>query len=148
MKNINKINIRRWYYHIRHNYITANNIVMIIGLIIAVSWAWGSVQAMERNYTLQKGVDLKRYQLRLAQLQKQKLQYEQNYYSSDEYKELAVREKLGLVMPGEKVLILPENTVPPDEEASVSAVPRVVEQNNIQQWINFLSGASFHSLRD
>lgn len=122
--------------------------VMLIGLVVAASWAWGSVQAMERNYTLQKGVDLKRYQLRLAELQKQKLEYEQNYYESDEYKELAVREKLGLVMPGEKVLILPENTVPPDEEVQATTVPRVVEQNNIQQWINFLSGTSFSNLRE
>ena len=147
MKNINRTDIRRFYYHVRHNYVTTNNIVVLVGLGIAASWAWGSVQAMERNYTLQKGVDYKQRELRLAELEKTKLEYEQNYYKSDEYKELAVREKLGLVMPGEKVLILPENTVPADDEQKRSFVPQAIEQSNIQQWINFLSGASFHNLQ-
>lgn len=148
MKNINRTNLHRWYYHVRHNYMTTNNVVVLIGLLIAASWAWGSVQAMERNYTLQKEVDYKQRELRLAELEKQKLEYEQNYYRSDEYRELAVREKLGLVMPGEKVLILPPNTVPPDDEVrTAAAIPQAVEQSKFQQWINFLSGASFNNLQ-
>jgi len=147
MKNINHVNIRRLYYHIRHNYITTNNIVVLIGLCIAASWAWGSVQAMERNYSLQKSVDYKQRELSLARLEKDKLKYEQNYYMSDEYKELAAREKLGLVTPGEKVLILPPNTVSANEEQKQSFTPQAVEQSNIQQWINFLSGAAFRNLQ-
>lgn len=147
MKNINRTDIRRFYYHVRHNYVTTNNIVVLVGLCIAASWAWGSVQAMERNYTLQKGVDYKQRELRLAELEKQKLEYEQNYYRSDEYKELAVREKLGLIAPGEKVLILPPNTVSSDEDQRQTFTPRVIEQSNIQQWIDFLSGSSFRNLQ-
>jgi len=147
MKNINQTNIRRAYYHVRHNYITTNNIVVLIGLCIAASWAWGSVQAMERNYSLQKHVDYMQRELSLAKLEKTKLEYEQNYYNSDEYKELAAREKLGLVSPGEKVLILPPNTVPVDEDRKQTFTPQAVEQSNIQQWINFLSGASFRNLQ-
>lgn len=147
MKNINKTTLRRWYYHVRHNYVTTNNIVVLVGLCIAASWAWGSVQAMERNYTLQKTVDNKRRELSLTKLEKQKLEFEQNYIKSDEYRELAAREKLGLVLPGEKVLILPPNTVGADEAARQSFVPRTVEQGNLQQWINFLSGTSSHDLR-
>ena len=147
MKNINQTTIRRTYYHIRHNYITTNNIVVLIGLCIAASWAWGSVQAMERNYTLQKAVDYKQRELSLAKLEKDKLKYEQNYYNSDEYKELSAREKLGLVTPGEKVLVLPPNTVPPDEQHKQTFTPQAVEQSNMQQWLNFLSGAAFRNLQ-
>jgi len=53
---------------------------VVIGLLVAASWAWGSVQAMERNYALQKEVDFKQRQLQLAKLETQKLQYERNYY--------------------------------------------------------------------
>lgn len=148
MKNINRTTIRRLYYHVRHNYVTTNNIVVLVGLLIAASWAWGSVQAMERNYTLQKSVDYKRRELQLVGLEKQKLEYEQNYYRSDEYRELAVREKLGLVMPGEKVLILPTNTVPADEDVQQRDTPQAIEQNNLQQWGDFISGASFRNLQD
>lgn len=144
MKKINSTTLRRWYYHARHNYFTMNNLVVLIGLLVAASWAWGSVQAMERNYALQKEVDFKQRQLQLAQLETLKLQYEQNYFKSDEYRELAVREKLGLVNPGEKVLILPPNTVSADDESnkSTTETPRAVPQSNLQQWVNFLFGGA------
>ena len=149
MKNINSTRIRRTYYHVRNNYLTTNNVVILVGLLVAASWAWGSVQAMERNYALQKGVDYKQRELRLAQLEKQKLVFEQNYYKSDEYRELAAREKVGLVIPGEKVLILPPNTVPPDTGrlSSTAAVPKQVAESNFQQWVNFLFGGAYRSLQ-
>lgn len=149
MNNINTRNIRRLYYHVRHNYFTTNNVVVLIGLIVAASWAWGSVQAMERNYALQKEVDYKQRELRLAELETQKLQFEQNYYKSDEYKELAVREKLGLVNPGEKVLILPPNTpqASADEVTAKASAPRAVQESNMQEWVNFLFGGAYRSLQ-
>ena len=148
MKNINQTNLRRWYYHARHNYFTTNNLVVLIGLFVAASWAWGSVQAMERNYALQKEVDYKQRELRLSELETQKLQFEQNYFKSDEYRELAVREKLGLIMPGEKVLILPPNTPGASaDENKTAVVPRAVPESNFQAWVNFLFGGAYRSLQ-
>jgi len=148
MKNINARNLRRWYYHARHNYFTTNNLVVVVGLLVAASWAWGSVQAMERNYGLQKEIDYKQRELRLAQLRTAKLQYEQNYFKSDEYKELAVREKLGLVSPGEKVLILPPNSAAASaDEKTTANVPQVVPESNFQAWVNFLFGGAYRSLQ-
>ncbi len=149
MKNINKTTLRRLYYHARHNYLTTNNLVVLIGLFVAASWAWGSVQAMEKNYALQKEVDFKQRELRLAELETQKLQFEQNYFKSDEYKELAVREKLGLINPGEKVLILPPNSesASADEKKSAANIPRAVPESNFQAWVNFLFGGAYRSLQ-
>ena len=86
---------------------TTNNIVMVVALFIAASWAWGSVTVMERNYTLQRELDAKKRELTLVELQTELLRYEQQYYKSDEYKDLSAREHLRLASPGEKVLILP-----------------------------------------
>ena len=149
MKNINTRTLRRYYYHVRHNYFTTNNLVVLIGLFVAASWVWGSVQAMERNYALQKEIDFKRRELRLSELETQKLQFEQNYFKSDEYKELAVREKLGLINPGEKVLILPPNSeaASADEKKAAADVPRAVPESNFQAWVNFLFGGAYRSLQ-
>ncbi len=148
MKNINPRTLRRWYYHARHNYFTTNNLVVLVGLLVAASWAWGSVQAMERNYDLQKEIDYKQRELRLAELRTAKLQFEQNYLKSDEYKELAVREKLGLISPGEKVLILPPNTPAASaDEKAASDVPQAVPESNFQAWVNFLFGGAYRSLQ-
>jgi hypothetical protein len=146
-----KINIRRLYYHFRHKYLTLNNVVMAVALLIAASWVWGSLGVMQRNYDLQKDVDYKKRQLQLADLETSSLELEQRYYKTREYQELAVRQGLGLVLPGEKVLILPNNSpaaLAADQPAQVQSVPDGQSISNFQQWINFLFGTNSKNLPD
>jgi len=146
-----KINIRRLYYHFRHKYLTLNNVVMSVALLIAASWVWGSLGVMQRNYDLQKEVDYKKRQLQLADVETSSLELEQRYYKTREYQELAVRQGLGLVLPGEKVLILPNNSQAAqnaDQPAEVQAVDDSQATGNLQQWINFLFGTNSKNLPD
>lgn len=146
-----KINIRKFIYHVRHKYLTFNNLVILTAFLIAAGWIWGSLQVMQRNYSLQKEVDYKKRQLQLAELQKESLEFQKRYYETSEYKELAARESLGLVMPGEKVLILPENSAAAkeaDEKASGGGAVVVVQErtSNLEQWLNFLFGGYSKSI--
>ena len=145
-----KINIRRIYYHVRHRYLTMNNIVIAVAFLIGLSWAWGSIGMMQRNYGLQKEVDTKARNLKLAELETQNLQYEQRYYQSSEYQELEVRKRLGLANPGEHVLILPPNTQQAKAaDAVVANKPaRILEPtSDFQQWMNFLFGGNRQNLQ-
>lgn len=139
-----QINIRKIMYTIRHKYWTFNNIVIAVAFFIAASWIWGSLQVMQRNFALQKEVDQKARELQLTQLQARSLELQQKYYKTDEYKELAARESLGLVMPGESVVILPKNSQAViDADRSTSATTPGAAQateSNIEQWLNFLFG--------
>lgn len=143
-----KINIRRLIYTARHKYLTLNNVVILVAFLIAASWVWGSLGMMQRNYSLQKEVDLKKRQLELTELQRDKLDLQKRYYQTAEYQELAVRESLGLVRPGEKVLILPENSqAAKDADKTNDVTPVVVAQSsNLEQWINFLFGGYSKSI--
>jgi hypothetical protein len=140
-----KINIRKIYYHLRHRYLTMNNTVIAVALVVGASWAWGSIGMMQRNYDLQKEVDAKSRQEVLADLETQSLTYQKRYYQSNEYKELAVRERLGFINPGEKVLVLPPNT-PAAKNADVSLSKKqpvtLVPTSDFQQWMNFLFGGN------
>jgi cell division protein FtsB len=142
------INIRKIIYTIRHKYLTFNNVVIAAAFLIAASWVWGSLEVMQRNYTLQKEVDIKQRQLQLTKLQRDSLELQKRYYQTDEYKELAVRSTLGLVRPGEKLLILPDNS----EEATAADTPpqqttvRSESSPNLQQWLNFLFGGNSKSI--
>lgn len=140
-----KINIRKLYYHTRHRYFTVNNVVVAIALVIGAGWAWASVEVMQRNYALQKVVDGKAREQKLAELELQNLAYQQRYYKSSEYQELAVRERLGLANSGEKVLVLPSNSAAA-KSASQQPGPKIAappeEPSNMQQWVNFLFGGS------
>jgi hypothetical protein len=139
-----KINIRRLYYQFRHKYLTLNNIVMAIGLAIAAGWVWGSLGVMQRNYALQKELDDKSRQLIVAQLDTASAQLEQRYYQTDEYKELAVRERLGLATPGESVLILPPNSDAAKNVGKVTATDTSAPEpkSNLMQWVDFLFGGN------
>jgi len=142
------INIRKIIYTVRHKYLTFNNIVIAAAFLIAASWVWGSLEVMQKNFALQKEVDIKQRQLQLAELQRDSLQLQKKYYQTDEYKELAVRESLGLVKPGEKLLILPTNS-PAARAADVPVRATVAAQQsvpNLQQWLNFLFGGNSKSI--
>ena len=138
-----KIKIRRIYYLIRHKYFTLNNGVIAIAFMIAAGWVWGSLGVMQRNYSLQKELDDKSRQLLVAQLDTDNAKLAQRYYNTDEYKELAVRERLGLGAPGESVLILPPNSQSvknADKALSTTSAVKVTQISNFEQWMNFLFG--------
>jgi len=142
------INIRKIIYTIRHKYLTFNNVVIAAAFLIAASWVWGSLEVMQRNYGLQKEVDIKERQLQLTEIQRDSLELQKKYYQTDEYKELAVRDTQGLVRPGEKLLLLPDNSV--EAKAADAPIKQVVVAQeavpNLQQWLNFLFGGNSKSI--
>lgn len=143
-----KINIRKLYYTLRHTVLTFNNLVIFVAFLIAASWVWGSLQVMQQNYALQREVDQRARELQLVQLQRDSLELEKRYYQTAEYQELAAREALGLVMPGEKVLILPANSEEAKQfdAAKPAATVQLKTSTNLEQWLNFLFGGYSQSL--
>lgn len=122
-----------------------NNIVMVVALVVGAGWAWASIGAMQRNYALQKEVDAKVRDQKLLELETQNLAFEQKYYKSAEYQELAVRERMGLARPGERTLLLPPNTQAAKEaDAKLTKRSAASEppEANMQQWVNFLFGGN------
>jgi hypothetical protein len=140
--------IKRFIYQVRHEYVTMNNIVLAVAAVIAISWTWASVQAVQRNYALQREVDDKYRQQQLIQLQTDSLTYEQHYYGSREYQTLEVKRRLGLAEPGEKVLVLPPNSAAAKasdtaDQASSTVIPaEAPPPPPLQQWLNFLFGGN------
>ncbi len=145
-----KINIRKIIYAIRHRYMTLNNVVIAVALLIAANWMWGALEMMQRNYALQKEVDGRRRVLQLTELQRDSLALEKRYYQTEEYQELAVRESLGLVMPGERVLLLSTPGSVGDDDGLDSVTPKeaaAAQPSNLEQWLNFLFGGNSRSIR-
>ena len=144
MKNIK---IKPLIYKIRHQYLTANNVVLAIALMIAAGWAWGSLNMMTRNYQLQRELGDKKRQLALTQVDVDNKRLAQKYYKTDEFLELSARESLNLVKPGERMLILqpPSAEVQQKIDAEKSSSTARIEVNkdsNLDQWVNFLFGGS------
>ena len=123
---------------------TVNNLVLATAVVIGASWAWSSVEVVQRNYQLQKLVDDKKRLEKLVRLETENLQFEQNYYKSNEYLSLEAKRRLGLAEPGEKALILPPNSaaVKAEDQASqsydASRVSTTIPPPPLEQWIDFL----------
>lgn len=135
--------LKRLLYHVRHEYVTMNNMVLVIAGVIAISWAWASVQAVQRNYQLQGEIDAKQRQEQLVELQTANLKFEQHYYQSTEYLTLEAKRRLGLAEPGEKLLILPANSAAVKAESAREDTSSVVaaalpSPPPLQQWLSFL----------
>lgn len=147
---MNKTNIRRLYYQVKHKYFTLNNAVIFVGVIIASGWVWGSLNVMQRNYRLQKDLDSKSRQLIIAQIDVETAKLEQRFYKTTEYQELEVRKRLNLVAPGESVLILPANSDEAkaiDKDTTTDVSTKEVPVSNFGQWMNFLFGGNASSLK-
>ena len=130
---------------------TLNNVVVTVALLVALSWVWGSLSVMQKNYDLQKDLELKKRQLQLAEVETKSLELEKRYYQTREYQELAVRKSLGLVLPGEKVLILPDNTQAAkdaDSKLDTKTIGPVEKVSNYQQWMSFLFGQNSKNIGD
>jgi len=148
LKHMRHINIQKIIYHIRHKYLTLNNVVILVAFLIAAGWVWGSLGVMQRNYNLQKEIDYKKRQLQLTELQRDNLSLQKNFYQTTEYQELAIRSTLGLVRPGEKALVLPPNSEAAIKEGSAKTVAPTtqVTTSNLEQWVNFLFGGYSKSI--
>jgi cell division protein FtsL len=134
------LKFKRLLYRVRHDYLTLNNVVVGVALCIALSWAWGSISAMQRNYELQQMVDRKRQQVELETLRVTLLEYESKYYESAEYLDLAVRQRLGLGSPGERQIIVGSTDDTTPETSTARTASEAQKESNFQQWMNFLFG--------
>ena len=139
---MNKLKLKRLIYRIQHDYLTLNNVVIAAAILIAMSWAWGSIESMQKNYELQRSIDNKRQQVEIEKLQVALLEYESKYYQSEEYQELTIRQRTGKGLPGEKQLITQSfESATPTQKLSSSAKRT---DSNFQQWMNFLLGGNSH----
>lgn len=132
-----KTKTRRAKYYFSNDILTLSNIIMGSVIVVSIVWVWGSISAMEKNYAIQKKLELKQRQALIEEINYQTLQYEQKYLKSSEYQELAVREKLGLALPGERVLVL--SKYPEDKKKQQVEIPK---QSNFTQWMNFIFGGN------
>ena len=131
-----KTQIRRLKFKFNRQVLTGNNIFIATVVLFAVIWVWGNISVMEKNYSLQKKLELKKREQLIGEIEYETLKYEQKYLKSAEYQELAARSKLGLADKGEKVLILDKY---PEEAKKEN---KVEKQSNFKQWVNFLFGGN------
>ena len=125
--------LHRWRHHL-----TLNNGAVVLALLIALGWLWGTVGSLQKNFLLQQQVDRYDQEIELLKLENQTLGFQSKYYASDEYVELSARERLNKALPGEHLVILPPQPVA-DQTVSPLYVPPSTS-SNFEQWVRFFFG--------
>lgn len=135
-----KTKIRQFFYVLRHDYFNTSNVIFFIAVAVCAFWTYGSIMSMTRNWLLSEEVAEKKHQLAVLELEIENLELENDYYRSNEYKELAARAKEGKKLAGENLVILPDNSEYAKGKYNQNTVTEKPSYSNISHWISFLFG--------
>ncbi|MBQ3430522.1 hypothetical protein IJG20_00210 [Candidatus Saccharibacteria bacterium] len=137
-----KTRLRRFYYRIKHDYFSFDNVVFFIAVILCLFWTYSSISAMSRNWELSQKITTKRRELELLHLEIETIELENDYYRSAEYQELSARAKEDKKLEGENLVYLPENSeTAKNKYKSSPENETAAEPSNFSQWMSFLFGA-------
>lgn len=128
-----------------HKYFTFNDMLLIGALLVALGLGWNTVSAMQRNYRLQQKYDQLSAEVELLELQNQNLKYNIAYLKTDDFLELAARDKFSKSLPGETLVYLPGNSAENRAAVAKNTVAKKEPQPvgwraNMRAWLQFLQG--------
>ncbi len=134
MVSMNKIKtiFRRLRYKLKHDFLTIENVVLIGAIVLCLVWTYQSVAAMSRNWELSEKLTAERKALELLNVEVETAELENEYYKSNEYQELMARRQLDKKLPGENMVVMPENS-----DTAKNKHKEVVEEKEEQNYSNF-----------
>jgi len=135
-----KTKLRRFYFRIKHDYLSFDNIVFFVAIIACFLWTYSSISATSRNWELSQKIAAKRKELEILKLETDIMESENAYYRSAEYQELSARAKQNKLLEGEKLVYLPENSEAARKKYSENAKDSepTIEPSKFSQWMSFL----------
>ena len=132
---------RRMNYKLKHDFLTVENVVLMLAILLCLIWTYQSITAMSRNWELSEKLTTERKELELASVEVEAAELENEYYKSEEYQELMARKFLDKKMPGENMVVMPENSEEAKnkhKEATAENLEEEKEYSNIEKWMMFL----------
>ena len=134
-----KARLRRINYNLKHDYLTVENVVLLLAIVLCLVWTYQSITAMSRNWTLSEKLTTEKKTLELVSMEVEMAELENDYYRSDEYQELMARKHLDKKLPGENMVVMPENSETAKNKNKEVAAEKV-EKNytNFEKWMMYL----------
>jgi cell division protein FtsB len=130
----------KFFGRIKHFKFTGSNIVNIVGAVVVIYLVVVLGETIKRNYDLGGQIDGMKAQMSLLQEQNNQLSYNIQYYKTSSYQDKEARSQLGLQLPGEHVIIIPNDT--PEPAPTITPVASQPAKSNFQQWLSFLGGSN------
>ena len=130
---------RKLKYKLRHDFLTVENVVLVVAFLFCLVWTYQSILAMSRNWELSERLMTQKKNLELVSLEIAAMELENEYYQTDEYQELMSRKDLDKKWSGENLVVLPENSE--DAKNKHKKTESKVEEktySNFEKWMLYL----------
>lgn len=135
-----KAKYRRLVYKLKHDYFSVENVVLMLAVFLCLMWTYQSITAMSRNWSLTERLTTEKKTLELLNVEVETAELENEYYKSDEYKELLARKVLDKQLPGEKLVVIPDNSEEAKNKHKTTTINEKKDRgySNIEKWIMYL----------
>ena len=134
-----KDSLRRVKFKLKHDFFTIENVVLLVAIALCLVWTYQSIAAMSRNWELSETLTTERKELELLNVEVEAAELENEYYKTEEYQELLARKYLDKKMPGENMVVLPENSeAAKSKHKVVKAEKTEKEYSNFEKWMMYL----------
>ena len=142
MVSMNRIRtwVRRIQYSLKHDFLTVENVVLMFAIILCLVWTYQSITAMSRNWELSERLTTEKKELELVSIEVEMAELENEYYKSAEYQELLARKNMDKQLPGEKMVVMPQNSDEArNKHKDITEVSmKEKEYSNFEKWMKFL----------
>lgn len=134
-----KDSVRRMKFRLKHDFFTVENVVLLVAIALCLVWTYQSIVAMSRNWELSETLITERKKLELLSVEVEAAELENDYYKTEEYQELLARKYLDKKLPGENMVVLPENSeAAKNKHKAVKAGQGEKTYSNFEKWMLYL----------
>lgn len=131
--------LRRTKFKLKHDFFTVENIVLLVAIALCLVWTYQSIAAMSRNWELSETLTTEKKELELLSAEVETAELENDYYKTEEYQELLARKYLDKKMPGENMVVMPENSEEAKDKHKVVKAERTErDYSNFERWMMYL----------
>ncbi len=135
-----KTKFRRAKYWLTRN-MTVNRFLILAFILLCLNWTYSAIISLSRNWQLEQRLAAKQREAKILELEVETTELENQYLASEEYQELAARDKANKIMPGEFLVYLPKNSeAAKTKHVAETVATSYVEPSNFRQWLSFLFG--------
>lgn len=132
--------IRKIKYSLKHDFFSIENVVLLLAIILCFYWTMQSINAMSRNWDLSERLSTEKKQLELLSVEVEASELENQYFQTKEYQEILSRKHLDKMLPGEKMVVMPDNTenAKAKHQKNTDSVNDKENRSNFEKWMAFL----------
>ncbi len=135
-----KYRFRQYIYKAKHDFLATENVILIIAAVICLVLTGNIINSMTRNWTLTEELAKQNQAQNLLRIEIETAELENEYYKSSEYQELAARKLADKQLPGEHMVVMPNNSESAkNKHANMKKNEEpIVQKTNLEKWISFL----------